>query len=59
MKNIVVGGNETDYHLKNVNHGRDFKGEVVEDLLMVVEGDICPKCNEKMSMDRKYIPTWN
>lgn len=52
MKNIVVGGNETDYHLKNVNYGRDFNGEVVEDLLLVAEGDICPKCNEKLYMDR-------
>ena len=52
MKNIVVGGNETDYHLKNVNYGRDFEGEVVEDLLLVVEGDICPTCGEAMEMDR-------
>lgn len=52
MKNIVVGGNETDYHLKNINYGRDFNGEVVEDLLLVAEGDICPKCNEKLYMDR-------
>ncbi|WFA07681.1 proline--tRNA ligase [Tissierella sp. Yu-01] len=52
MKNIVVGGNETDYHLKNVNYGRDFEGEIVEDLLLVVEGDICPTCGETMKMDR-------
>ena len=52
MKNIVVGGNETDYHLRNVNYGRDFDGEVVEDLLLVVEGDICPKCGSALKMDR-------
>ncbi|MDR7857799.1 proline--tRNA ligase [Tissierella sp.] len=52
MKNLIVGGNETDYHLKNVNYGRDFAGEVVEDLLLVREGDICPKCSEKLDMDR-------
>ena len=52
MKNLIVGGNETDYHLKNVNYGRDFTGEVVEDLLLVREGDICPKCGEKLKMDR-------
>jgi prolyl-tRNA synthetase len=52
MKNIVVGGNETDYHIRNVNYGRDFEGEVVEDLLLVVEGDICPTCGEPMKMDR-------
>jgi len=52
MKNLVVGGNETDYHLKNANHGRDFTGEVVDDLLLVREGDICPKCGEPLVMDR-------
>lgn len=52
MKNLVVGGNETDYHIKNANYGRDFTGEVVEDLLLVREGDICPKCGEPLKMDR-------
>lgn len=52
MKNLVVGGNETDYHIKNVNYGRDFKGELVDDLLLVVKGDRCPKCNEILKMDR-------
>lgn len=52
MKNLVVGGNETDFHIKNVNFGRDFKGEVAEDLLLVREGDKCPKCNGHLQMER-------
>ncbi|MGN9165768.1 proline--tRNA ligase [Tissierellaceae bacterium HCP3S3_D8] len=52
MKNLVVGGNETDYHIKNANYGRDFEGEVVDDLLLVREGDICPKCGEKLNIAR-------
>lgn len=52
MKNIVVGANKTDYHLKNVNYGRDFKGEVVEDLLLVQKGDKCIKCGSALNMDR-------
>ena len=52
MKNLIVGGNETDYHIKNVNYGRDFGGEIVEDLLMVEKGDSCPKCGEALVMDR-------
>lgn len=52
MKNLVVGGNETDHHLKNANYGRDFTGEIVEDLLQVKEGDICPKCGRPLLMDR-------
>lgn len=51
-KNLIVGGNETDYHIKNVNYGRDFEGEIVEDLLLIEEGDICPKCGAVLSMDR-------
>jgi prolyl-tRNA synthetase len=52
MTNLIVGGNETNYHLKNVNYGRDFTGEIVEDLLLVGKGDICPKCGKPLLMDR-------
>lgn len=52
MKNCIVGANESDYHFKNVNYGRDFTGEVVEDLLLVRAGDICPKCGEKLKIAR-------
>ncbi|MBZ2175210.1 proline--tRNA ligase [Schnuerera sp. xch1] len=52
MKNLIVGGNQTDYHIKNANYDRDFDGEVVEDLLMIKEGDICPKCGEHLMIDR-------
>ena len=50
--NLVAGGNETDFHLKNVNFGRDFTGEVAEDLLMVLEGDNCPVCGKPLKMAR-------
>ena len=52
MKNLIVGGNETNYHIKNANYGRDFDGEVVEDLLLIRKGDKCPKCNSEIQMDR-------
>lgn len=52
IKNLIVGGNETDYHIKNVNFGRDFTGEIAEDLLLVEEGDTCPKCGKGLTMDR-------
>ena len=52
MKNMVIGANETDHHIKNVNYGRDFSGEVVEDLLLVREGDTCPQCGEVLKMDK-------
>ena len=49
--NFIVGGNETGYHYENVNYGRDFEG-VVGDYKMVVEGDLCPKCGETMTIKR-------
>lgn len=52
MKNIIVGANKTDYHLKNVNYGRDFEGIVVEDLLLVEEGDKDPLSNGVLHLDR-------
>lgn len=39
----VAGGNEKDVHLRGVNHGRDYAGEV-GDLRMAANGDGCPNC---------------
>lgn len=44
MKNFIVGANQTGYHYKNVNIGRDFKAAVVKDIRNIVEGDQCPEC---------------
>lgn len=45
LKNFIVGANEDGFHLKNVNHGRDFKSHKVADLRMAKEGDKCPESN--------------
>jgi prolyl-tRNA synthetase len=39
MKNFIVGANDTGYHYKNVNIGRDFKGTVIKDMRNISEGD--------------------
>lgn len=52
MKNLVIGSNEDEYHYINANFGRDFKGEVVEDLLLVQEGDLVPGTDEKYEFAR-------
>lgn len=44
MKNMVVGANESDYHLVNVNINRDFTPDFVGDFRSIVPGDKCPKC---------------
>lgn len=46
MSNFYTGANQVDKHFKNVNYGRDFEGEVVDDLLMVEEGDKGPNGEE-------------
>ncbi|OXZ36087.1 proline--tRNA ligase [Finegoldia magna] len=52
MKNFVVGANEENCHIKNVNYGDDFEGEIVEDLLMVQEGDIDPETKSPLKFKR-------
>lgn len=46
MSNFYTGANQVDKHYKNVNYGRDFEGEVVDDLLMIEEGDKGPNGEE-------------
>jgi prolyl-tRNA synthetase len=40
---FVAGANRTGYHLRGVEHGRDFDGRVA-DIRVAREGDRCPKC---------------
>ncbi len=42
MTNYIVGSNKDGFHLKNVNHPRDFSIAGVGDLRMVKEGDTSP-----------------
>ncbi len=44
MTNMIVGANETDYHLENVNIDRDFTATVIGDFRNIEEGDLCPIC---------------
>ena len=53
MTNMIVGANETDYHIENVNIGRDFNPTIVGDFRNIEEGDLCPICkNEKIKTCR-------
>jgi prolyl-tRNA synthetase len=44
MVNFVTGANRQDYHLKNVNIGRDCQVESFADLRVSEPGDPCPRC---------------
>jgi prolyl-tRNA synthetase len=52
MINFVTGANKEDYHLKNVNIGRDFNIEAFADLRVVKENDFCPRCGGKIKFAR-------
>ena len=52
MKNFVVGANEHDYHLINVNYGRDFTGTAVKMFRAAASGDKCPVCGMPLAMER-------
>ncbi|NFH69493.1 proline--tRNA ligase [Clostridium botulinum] len=51
MCNFVTGANETGYHIKNVNYGRDFEG-TIGDYRNVVEGEACLTCGGKLTISR-------
>lgn len=51
MKNFVVGANKEGYHYINVNV-EDFKYDMVDDIVNVLEGDTCPKCGGKLYFNK-------
>lgn len=51
MYNMVVGANETGYHLTGVNYGREFEG-VVGDFRNVENGETCPRCGKEVTIAR-------
>jgi prolyl-tRNA synthetase len=52
LKNYVVGANEDGFHLKNVNHGRDYQPTKIADLRMARAGDKCPQGNGRLKSYR-------
>lgn len=44
LRNLCVGANKENYHIKNMNYGRDYEGDIVTDLKLLKEGDPCPVC---------------
>jgi prolyl-tRNA synthetase len=46
IRNAVTGSNKADYHLINVNLGRDFQVNQFADIRTALQGDPCPICTE-------------
>jgi len=49
-QNLVAGANETGYHLRNTNYGRDYSAEIVADLVQAKAGDACFNCGNPISV---------
>ena len=49
-QNLVAGANETGYHLKNTNYGRDYSAEIVADLVQAKAGEACINCESPLSV---------
>jgi prolyl-tRNA synthetase len=49
-QNLVAGANETGYHLKNTNYGRDYSAEIIADLIQTKAGDPCSTCGNPLSL---------
>ena len=52
FKNYIVGANEDGFHLKNVNHTRDYQVTSFADLRMAREGDKCPESDGRLKSYR-------
>ncbi|MFT5700618.1 MAG: prolyl-tRNA synthetase [Desulforhopalus sp.] len=50
MENFYVGGNEKNYHLKNVNIERDCTIDAVADLRQITISDPCPECGGQLGL---------
>jgi prolyl-tRNA synthetase len=52
QKNLLCGANKLDYHMENVNYGRDYEADIVTDLKLIGEGDACPTCGAPLGKTR-------
>lgn len=48
QKNLCAGACKKDYHVLNVNYGRDYEGHIVTDLKLVEGGAPCPQCGAQL-----------
>ncbi|MER7478415.1 proline--tRNA ligase [Streptomyces sp. NPDC126510] len=48
----ITGANKAGTHAKNVVAGRDFEVDTYVDVVVVQEGDPCPKCGTGLVLDR-------
>ncbi len=54
-QNLIVGANESEYHLKNVCVSRDYTVTQYADLVDVEDGDLCPHCGAPMKLQKGFV----
>lgn len=52
LKNLCAGANKENYHLLNVNYGRDYTADIVTNFKLIEEGDPCPVCGAPVKFTR-------
>ena len=50
MTDFAVGANQKNFHLQNVNPGRDFQVEEVGDFRQLTDADPCPSCGGSLRL---------
>jgi prolyl-tRNA synthetase len=50
--NLVAGANKADTHYRNVNYERDWRADIVTDISLAREGDLCPQCGTALESKR-------
>jgi len=50
--NLAAGANESDYHLLNTNHGRDWTATLVAEIALARGGDACATCGTALEVRR-------
>ncbi len=55
--NLVAGANREGYHLTGVNYGRDFKADLVADIVAAAPGDPCPHCGAPLESTAAWVVT--
>jgi prolyl-tRNA synthetase len=51
-RNLCAGACKEDYHILNVNYGRDYKADIVTDIKKIQKGDPCPECGCQVEFAR-------
>ncbi len=53
--NLIAGANETGYHLRNVNYGRDYRATIVADIALAKSGDACTVCQSPLRIEHGAV----